>query len=85
MSVEFKSNGTLLTRTSMGAIEQDKTGSWKMLSFDEPTSTMQLECILGMQQTNVEVTLIDEQTIEMIPPNMAGLDIKLRFRRAGER
>ena len=83
MSVEFRSDGVLKTQTLMGSMDRQKEGSWTLLSFDESSSTMRLKCVLGMQETEHEIELLDEDTIRMIPPNMAGVEMKLRFKRVG--
>jgi hypothetical protein len=85
MSVEFRSNGVLKTQTLMGTLHGQKEGTWTLMSFDEPSSTMRLKCVLEQQETEQEIEFLDEDTIQMVPPNMAGLEMKLRFKRAGRR
>ena len=85
MSVEFRSNGVLKTQTLMSSMNHQKEGTWKLLSFDESNSTMRLKCILGLQETEHDIEFLDQDTIQMDPPNMAGLEMKLRFTRAGKR
>ncbi len=84
MSVEFRSDGVLKTRTLMGSMNRQKEGTWELLSYDESSSTMRLKCILELQETEQDVEFLDQSTIQMIPPNLAGLEMKLRFRRAGQ-
>ena len=83
MCVEFRSDGVLKTQTLMGSVDRQKEGTWTLLSFDESNSTMRLKCILGMQETEHEIELLDEDAIQMIPPNMAGVEMQLRFNRVG--
>ena len=85
MSVEFRANGVLKTQTRMSSMNRQKEGTWKLLSFDESSSTMRLKCVLGLQETEHDVEFLDQDTIQMDPPNMAGLEMKLRFTRAGKR
>ena len=83
MSIEFRANGELLTQTQlgsqMGAIDQGKKGTWKFVGYDAETNSMQIECTLGMQNTEHEVVFDGENTISLMPPNMAGLNLKLTF------
>ncbi len=82
LTIEFRGGGKLLTVTRMGNIDTEKAGTWKMLSFDDENSKMQIECKLFDQTTEHEVEFLDEKTIKMIPPNMAGTTMKLKFERA---
>lgn len=81
MMLRFHSNGILETITQMGAVEQAKHGQWKMVSYDSESNTMALSCDLKMQTTDHEVEFLDESTIKLVPPNMAGLKMKLKFKR----
>ncbi len=82
MRLEFRSGGTLKTSTHMGSIQGQKEGQWEWLSFDKDDSTAKLKITLGLQVTEHEVRFLDEQTIELVPPNMAGLDLKVQFVRS---
>ena len=82
MRWEFRSGGTLKTSTNMGSIQGQKEGQWEWLSFDEDDSTAKLKITIGLQVTEHEVQFLDEQTIELVPPNMAGLDLKVQFVRS---
>ena len=79
MTITFKRNGVLNTRTRMGEIDQEKTGTWKMISFDQPSSLMTISCEINLQTSEHEITFVDENTIKLVPPNMAGLKMKLKF------
>jgi hypothetical protein len=85
MTVEFRSNGMLRTQTMMGSVKTGKEGTWELLSFDESSATARLKCSLEMQETEHDATFLDANTIEMIPPNLAGLKMKLRFTREGNK
>lgn len=81
MTIRFGSGGKLSTVTKMGSIDGQKQGSWKFLEFDEETRVMRVECTIGMQTTEHEIEFVDEDQIKLVPPNMAGLSLKLNFRR----
>ena len=83
MTLDFRSNGQLVTTTKLGKIDSKKTGHWRMLKFDPP-ATMTVECHLDEQSDEsrkLEVNLIDDQTIRMTPPNMSGQRMKLNFKK----
>jgi len=83
MTLDFRSNGQLVTTTKLGKIDSKKTGRWAMIRFDPP-SAMTVECFLDEQSDQsrqLEVTWIDEQTIRMTPPNMSGQKMKLNFKK----
>jgi hypothetical protein len=82
MLVEFESNGAFKTRTQLGAINNDKIGKWKFLQYNEETHVVSIECTIGLQTTQHDVKIIDDDCIEMVPPNMAGLKTKLKFERS---
>ena len=79
MTITFKRNGVLNTRTRMGEIDQEKTGTWEMISFDEPSGLMTISCEINLQTSEHEIAFVDENNIELVPPNMAGLKMKLKF------
>ena len=83
MTLDFRSNGQLVTTTKLGKIDSEKIGQWRMIKFDPP-ATMTVECYLDEQSDQsrmLEVELIDDQTIRMTPPNMSGQRMKLNFRK----
>ncbi len=82
MSIQFARSGQLTTTTLIGDINRSKKGTWSLVSFDEESQTAKVDCQIGLQQTEHEIKLIDDDTIEMTPPNMAGLQMKLRFKRS---
>lgn len=82
MQIEFRGNGGLATITRMGRVDpKPKQGSWQMVSYDSATNQMQIKCTLGLQQTEHEVTFLDANTIKLIPPNMAGTNVRITFSR----
>ena len=83
MTLDFRSNGQLVTTTKLGNINSAKNGRWTMVSFDPP-ATMNIECFLDEQSDQarqLEVKWIDDQTIRLTPPNMSGQKMKLNFRK----
>lgn len=81
MRIDFRSNGTLSTQTSMGSVDSLKEGRWELLSFDEARSQLRLKCTLGLQESQHDVELVGLDKIKLVPPNMAGTDLKLTFKR----
>jgi hypothetical protein len=82
MQIEFRGNGTFSTITQMGWVSpQPKQGRWEMLGFDETKNEMQIQCIIGLQETEHDVEFIDSNTIKLVPPNMAGVKLKITFTR----
>lgn len=79
MTIEFSNGGKLKTTTIMGEIDRTKEGSWSLVSYDETNQVSVIKCTIGLQETEHEVDWIDDNTIEIVPPNMAGVDMKLRF------
>ncbi len=82
MEVIFGKNGTLLTRTHINAINSEKNGTWRFLFYDEHKKEMEVECHLMDQTVNCVLTFLSQDELEMVPPNMAGLTEKLKFRRS---
>jgi small subunit ribosomal protein S16 len=82
MQLQFFRNGNLQTTTMIGIVAPTpKQGRWKMLSFDEQSGNMKVKCTIGLQETEHEIEFIDADTIKLVPPNLAGLSLKLRFRK----
>lgn len=89
MLVRFGWNGTLETLTQMGDIQRSKSGRWELLEADPIAGTATLECTLGdsrspAQTTTLVVEWVDEQTLRMTPPNLAGLDLPMNFQRESQ-
>ncbi|MEM7454553.1 MAG: hypothetical protein AAF456_09415 [Planctomycetota bacterium] len=82
MTIEFRSTGELITTTNIGSIDHSKTGTWELVSYDEATATATIKSILEMQETETLVKFENDDTIEMIPPNLAGLSLKHTFTRS---
>lgn len=83
MSLVFHRNGKLETFTDfpMASTGKPKVGTWKLKSWDESNQTAVLECDLFDELTETKVTFIDNDTIQLVPPNIAVLEMELRFRR----
>lgn len=81
MAIMFKSNGQFQTVTKMGNVNREKNGTWKVISLDEKARKMTIRCTIGAEETDHSVELVDGSTIRLVPPNMAGLTMKMRFAR----
>lgn len=81
MTIRFLRNGQLETATNLGAVGREKSGTWKLISFDEATRMMTLLCEIQDQETEHKVEFLDRETIKLVPPNMAGTTMKIRFKR----
>ena len=81
MTLRFLRSGHLETSTSMGTVNQEKQGTWKLNVFDETTNKMTLLCDIQNQESEHEVEFLDQETIKLVPPNMAGTTMKIKFKR----
>lgn len=81
MQVVFSAFGGLNTVTRMNNVQSTKQGSWSLVDYDSATERMTIECTLAGQTTRCDIQFLDPNTLEMVPPNMAGTTMKLRFQR----
>ena len=79
MLIHFYNSGYLATETNMGNVSTKKQGNWKFLSYDAQTRTVKIQCKLVDDTTDFDVIVQDDDTIRLVPPNMAGLKTKLKF------
>lgn len=79
MLLRFYYSGSLATETNMGTMSTEKRGSWKFLSYDSETQTAKIQCKLVDDTTDFDVIVEDENTLRLVPPNMAGLKKKIKF------
>ena len=79
MLIQFYYSGALATETNMGSVTTQKKGSWKFLSYDVGSRTAKIQCKLVDDTTDFDVIVVDENTLRLVPPNMAGLTKKLKF------
>ena len=79
MLLRFFRSGVLETQTNMGSVQTRKQGYWELIELDEVGGRLTLECELTGQTTQHEVELVDENTIRLVPPNLAGLKRKIKF------
>ena len=80
MEVEFASRGRLLTRASFGGSPVEKTGTWKTIKSEGDAITVW--CQLTDEEPNeIVVTVIDRDTLKMVPPNIAVLNKPFTFKR----
>ncbi|MFN5320519.1 MAG: hypothetical protein ACK5D7_03550 [Planctomycetota bacterium] len=82
MALEFRADGTFQSRTDFGQLQQAKQGSWKFISASSDGKTLAIRCVLNGQSTEVEVEFVEADVVSLAPPNLSGLNSKLRFRRA---
>jgi hypothetical protein len=82
MLLQFEANGALTTRTKMGRFDAPpKQGTWRLLDWNEAQNRMEIECSISGQATMHEIRFLEPDLIELIPPNLAGTNSWLRFRR----
>lgn len=83
MSLVFHRNGQLETYTDfpMASTGKPKIGKWSILSWDADEKIATVRCDLFDEITETKITFIDDNTIQLIPPNIAVLEMELRFRR----
>jgi len=79
MLIHFYNSGYLATETNMGSMSTKKQGKWKFLSYDAQTRTAKIQCKLVDDTTDFDVVVQDENTLRLVPPNMAGLKTKIKF------
>jgi hypothetical protein len=78
MQIEFSRTGQLTTATRMGGIQSDKQGTWSVKSAGPP---LVIAFEIAGQPAETEIEWIGADRIKMVPPNMAGLTMKLVFRK----
>ena len=79
MVLVFYWNGQLETETRMGAVASKKQGTWQVVGGDPSKQETVISCQLQGQTTEHTVTFIDDDTIRLVPPNMAGVPQALTF------
>lgn len=82
MLLQFNRNGTWKTVTRMGNFDPPpKEGTWKQLSYDAAKKLMFIQCRIETQITEHEVLFLEDDLMELVPPNMAGTNSKIKFSR----
>lgn len=79
--VEFFQSGSLQTETRISDAISQKNGTWSLLKFDDDKKVAHVKCELIGQTTEHAIFLVSENEILMVPPNLAGLTKKMRFKR----
>lgn len=80
MVVEFGRGGKLTTETNVMGETSTKNGTWKLVEHTE--NTAKVEFVLDEYEAQtITVRFEDDDTIEMVPPNLAVLERKLMFKR----
>ncbi len=82
ISLQFYRNGRLDTVTNLPNIQTQKTGQWRLVSFDETKKIATIECELMQQRTQHRVEFIDADTMKLVPPNLAGTKLQLEFKKS---
>ncbi|MEM9411894.1 MAG: hypothetical protein AAGA30_12315 [Planctomycetota bacterium] len=81
MLVQFENSGKLLTETAIGNINSQKRGKWELIEFDVQSGDLPIECLLQGQKTRHNIQFDDAELIRWIPPNMAGTEEEMQFRK----
>lgn len=79
MVVQFAHFGALETKTRISNSISEKNGTWSFVSFDPTKKTAVVQCELMGQKTEHELVFDGDNTVRMVPPNMAGTTRKLKF------
>ena len=82
MEIVFRRGGGLVTKTKMGSIDREKSGTWELIQVNESERTATVSCTIQSQTTEHEIELLEQGRLKMVPPNMAGTETRLIFRRA---
>lgn len=80
LSVEFARSGKLTTSTNVMGEPTQKTGTWSMTEHTENTATIEF-VLEGDEPETIKVRFVDDDTIEMVPPNLAVLNREYTFKR----
>ncbi len=83
MSLVFHGNGKLETFTDfpMASTGKPKVGTWSIQDWQPDQSLLVIECVLQDETISTNIQFIDDNTIELIPPNIAVLEKEFRFQR----
>lgn len=79
MTLVFKSNGSLKTITSFPAAHSEKDWRWSLLSWDDDSESAVIRCEMSHESVETSIQFIDDNTIELVPPNIDVLQTRLRF------
>ena len=80
MEVEFGRGGILTTRAQFGGRDAKKEGIWKVIQSTEQEVVVWFQ--LGQDDpAEIKVTILDQDTIKMVPPNIAVLNKTFTFHR----
>jgi hypothetical protein len=81
MQLKFHANGTLETISDFPAARSHKRWRWSVISWDKARGTMEIECVMPGESVRTTVVFLDDNTIELVPPNIHVLEMRLRFAR----
>ncbi len=79
MSLVFHRNGSLETITNFPVASSHKYWRWSMVSWDATSRVAVVRCQMGQESVETTITFIDQNTIQLVPPNIDVLQTQLRF------
>ena len=79
MTLVFKSNGSLKTITSFSAAHSEKDWRWSLLSWDAESASAVIRCEMSHESVEKSIQFIDDNSLELVPPNIDVLQTRLRF------
>lgn len=79
MTLVFQRNGQLQTVSDFPNLQSDKTWTWQTVEWDAANSVLKIRCQRQLESVETAIAFIDENTIQLIPPNIDGLGTELRF------
>lgn len=79
MSLVFQRNGSLATITDFSAARSEKHWHWSLVSWDKESASAVIRCQMPPETVETSIQFIDNNTIELVPPNIDVLKTRLRF------
>ena len=85
MFLTFKANGTLITETDFAMVPKGThEGTWKLISeelLSDGQKKITVACYLKGDNFQTQVTMIGDDSIVLVPPNLVALEREMMFRR----
>lgn len=79
MTLVFGSDGSLKTITRFSEAQSEKDWSWTLISWDNRSASAVIRCQMPDEAIETAIQFIDDNTIELVPPNINVLQTRLRF------
>ena len=79
MKLVFHRSGSLETITDFPAAQSHKYWRWSMESWDPDGQVAVVHCQMSHETAKTVITFIDQNTIQLVPPNIDVLQTELRF------